>query len=120
MDFEGHYCVTLNITSYGPSKILKWDIYDANKSKLFNNNVIADDLKCAAFEAFYQIYQLFSRKYKPKFITMVTNWEWLIDQVYKQKEKDALANYLLDLFIGINFVLVNVFDTEMINEFYSN
>ena len=120
MDYTGHYCVTLNKTEYQGTHLIKWDLYDWNLSKVHNNNEVHPDLEYCANMAFFNIWQTL-QKFDVKFVTFVTNWEALINQVY-DRTGQPVPNYIpyfKDLFIGRNYIIMNVFDTELINEFYS-
>ena len=119
MDYEGHYCVTINRTQYNNQWILKWDLYDHNISKLGNNNEFNPDLRYAAFSTFFNIQQTLE-KIKPKFVTFVTNWEQLITDIYTREFTKDYVSYFKELFLPYNHIVINVFDTEIINEFYNN
>ena len=122
MSQEKNYCGTINKTAYGDLNVIKWDVYDSNKSKILNNNEMHINLQSCACNAFYHIWQICKRKLKPDFITFVTNWQALIAQVYDrtEKEKDGCVIYFKEIFHPYNYMVINVFDTEMIDYFYSN
>ena len=119
MDYDGHYCVTFNRTKFNDTWIIKWDLYDQNVSKLGNNNETASDLSTCAHSAFFNVKQTVDRL-DVKFLTFVTNWEYLIDAVYSKGEIEDFVKYFKELFLGYNYIVLNVFDTEIINQFYSN
>ena len=120
MDYTGHYCVMINRTQYNGSWIIKWDLYDHNLSKLKNSNQVHCDLDTCANITFYSVWSLL-RHMDVKFVTIVTNWEDLINLVYDRTGQE-LPNYIAyfkELFVGYNYIVLNVFDTEVFNEFYS-
>ena len=120
MDYAGHYCVTINKTQYQGVWLIKWDLYDWNLSKVHNNNEVNQDLEFCAKTAFFNIWQTL-HKFDVKFVTFVTNWEPFINQVYDRTGNGVpdYVTYFKDIFTGRNYIVINVFDTEIINEFYS-
>ena len=119
MEYEGHYCVTLNRTKFEDTWIIKWDLYDHNVSKLGNNNEFGNDLEVCAYQAFFNVRQTLERL-DVKFITFVTNWEYLIEAVYSKDQVEEYVKYFREVFLKYNHIVVNVFDTEIVNQFYAN
>ena len=97
---------------------VKFDIYDENKSKLINNINISTDPEVCSYQSLYEISNYLQRK-NPDHVTIITDWIELIKGTYEDYNYPP-SEYFKRTMESINYIIINVFDSELIEEFYSN